>query len=451
MATISTGRAGAAARWLTVPVIAAAALFAIERSLHGFGQFGFTSPARPAVSLVGIAEDYPQALARLDLHVADSGQRAATLDDGWLVHDAAARAWLWRARLTGSYDDYAAARAALWRGFARAAPRTGPHETGAALALAMHRLDEAERHLDAIKAYAVPPSGGELAETISMRGDVALYRGDYAAALAAYDEADKVVPGSSDFRRAIYYSRMGRSDLAEDYYDRAERALPFPTPQVRARFELQRGILYLESGRWDEALARFHKADAMFPGYWLIEEHIAEITALKGDLEAAERLYRGIVRRTGHPEFMDALAGIAAQRGDKTGEAAWLRRADQVWRERLRLFPEAAYGHAIDHCVQKGDWTCALALARRNHEARPYGDAKIALARALLHNGQSDEASAMIETVLASAWRVPAAHSVAAEIYAARGASDDADRQRRLALAMDPHALDGMRAFLPRE
>ena len=448
---IRAGAAPSTLRWLAVPVVAGLALLAIERGFGGAEQLGFGAPGQPAVNLVGIAADYGEALDRLDLHLDSSKQRADELDDGWLVHEVVARAWLWRARLTGSYDDHAAARAALQRGFARAAPGTGPHMTGAALAFSMHRLGEAERYLDTIDNYAVPPSGGERAETIAMRGDLAFYRGDYGAALAAYDEADRVVPGTSDFRRAVYHSKTGHLDLAEDYYDKAERELPFKTPQARARMELQRGILYLESGRWDEALARFRRADAMFPGYWLIEEHIAEVTALKGDLEGAERLYRGIVRRTDHPEFMDALAAIAAERGDTRAEAEWLRRADAVWRERLRLFPEAAYGHAIDHCVQKGDWTCALALARRNHEARPYGDAKIALARALLHNGQPDEASAMIETVLASAWRVPAAHSVAAEIHAARGATDDADRQRRLALAMDPHALDGMRAFLPRE
>ena len=440
-----------ALRWLAVPVLAAFALLAIEGGLGGPEPFGFRGADQPAVSLAGIAKDYPEALARLDLHLASARERAATMDDGWLVHDIAARAWMWRARLTGSYDDHEGARATLERAFARAAPRTGPHMTGAILAFSMHRLAEAERYLDAIDAYAVPPGAGDRAEMIAMRGDIAFYRGDYAAALKAYDEADRLVPGTSDFRRAVYYSKTGRLDLAEDYFDKAERELPFPTPQARGRMELQRGILDLESGRWDEALAHFNRADEIFPGFWLIEEHIAEVTALKGHLAGAERRYRGIVRRTGSPEFMDALAAIAVQRGDAAGAAAWTSRADAIWRKRLKQFPEAAYGHAIDHCVQKADWSCALALATRNHQARPYGDAKIALARALLHNGRSGEARTMIEAVLASAWNTPALHAVAAEIYAAGGEADKAGRERRLALAMDPHALDGMRASLPRE
>lgn len=441
---IRAGAAPLALRWLAVPVVAGLALLMIERGFGGAEQFGFGTPSRPAVSLVGIAADYGGALDRLDLHLDTSKQRADDLDDGWLVHDVVARAWLWRARLTGSYDDHAAARAALQRGFARATPGTGPHMTGAILAFSMHRLGEAERYLDRIDNYAVPPGRGERAEVIAMRGDIAFYRGDYRAALAAYDEADRLASGTSDFRRAVYHSKTGRLDLAEDYYNKAERELPFRTPQARARMELQRGILYLESGRWDEALARFRRADAMFPGYWLIEEHIAEVTALKGDLATAEQLYRGIVRRTGHPEFMDALASIAAQRGDDSAAAGWTRRADTEWRERLRLFPEAAYGHALDHCVQKGDWRCALDLARRNHQARPYGDAKIALAEALLHNDRKDEAKALIESVLASPWRTAELHAVAAEIYGATGDADKIGEQRGLAFALNPHALEDL-------
>jgi tetratricopeptide (TPR) repeat protein len=430
-----------ALRWLAVPVIAGLALFAMEWGVGDPERLGFRPTGEP-VSLVGIAEDYPQALARLDVHIDGARRRAESLDDGWLVYDILARAWLWRARLTGSYDDHEMARTALAKGFAQAEPRTGPHMSGAILAFSMHRLGEAERYLNIVERYAVPPAGGDLAEIIAMRGDIAFYRGDYAGALARYDEADKIFPATSDFRRAIYFSKTGRPDLAEDYFDKAERELPFPTPQARGRMELQRGILDLERGRWDDALAHFRKADEMFPGYWLIEEHIAEVTALKGDLAGAAQLYRDIVRRTGHPEFMDALAGIAAQQGDKAAQADWARRADAVWRKRLQQFPEASYGHAIDHCVQKGDWGCALALARRNHEARPYGDAKIALAEALLRNGRPEEARAMIEPVLASSWRAPAAHKVAAEIYAAGGDAAKARGQQRLALALDPHALD---------
>ena len=440
--TGATVAAFPARRWLLVAAFAALALLALERWLSGAGREGLPSAGTPPRHLLtGVPLDYDDAVARIDLTVEHAAARARS-PQGWLEHDAAARAWLARSRLTGSFDEHQAAEAALTRAFAAAVPRTGPHLTGAVLALRMHRLSRAQAYLDAIDGYAVPPDRWTRAEIAAMRGDIAFYRGDYAAALDGYDAADAVVPGTADFRRAIYHSRTGAAERAEDYLGRAERGFTRPTPQVRAYYELQRGILDLERGRWDAALAHFRRADAAFPGYWLIEEHIAEVTALNGDLDAAEARYEDIVRRTGHPEFMDALAGIARQRGDDAAAAAWTSRAAQTWEKRLAQFPEAAYGHALDHCVDKGDWRCALALASRNHAARPYGDAKIALAQALLHNRRPFEAKAMIEAVLASPWRTAELHSVAAEIYEALGDRSRAVEQARLARAIDPHALD---------
>jgi tetratricopeptide (TPR) repeat protein len=231
---------------------------------------------------------------------------------------------------------------------------------------------------------------------------------------------------------------MGAPAEAEHFFDRSERELQSPTAQVRAYHELQRGILDLERGRLDDALAHFRRADRVFPGHWLIEEHIAEVATLQGRLDEAEAMYRDIVRRTGHPEFMDALAGIAAERGDAAARDAWSRRAAAVWRQRLAQFPEAAYGHAIDHCLDKGDRACALSLAERNHQARPYGDAKVKLAQALLLNGRLDEARRMIDTALASPWRTADLHKVASDIYAAGGERAEAARQLAAARSINP-------------
>src|SRR5687768_16374599 len=79
----------------------------------------------------GLANNYEQALAAANLHVASAGERAAASDDEWLLHETAARAYLFRARLTGSYSDYFAAERELRRAESMAVPGTGPHMTGA--------------------------------------------------------------------------------------------------------------------------------------------------------------------------------------------------------------------------------------------------------------------------------------------------------------------------------
>jgi Tfp pilus assembly protein PilF len=79
-------------------------------------------------------------------------------------------------------------------------------------------------------------------------------------------------------------------------------------------------------------------------------------------------------------------------------------------------------------------------MAQRNVQARPYGDAQLALARALLGNGRVAEARAVIEPVLASAWQTAKLHRTAADIYAASGMSAEAAAQDQLARAINPLA-----------
>lgn len=435
----STRAARLGLRWLTVTALAAAFLLGLEYFRPATEQPNHRQPTfATARQAAGSAKNYHQALEALNLHLASATSRADALDDGWLIHEIAARAWLFRARLTGSYDDYTAADAALRRSEGKSRAGTGPHMTGAILSFGMHRLDAAEEYLDHISNYAVPPDPADFAETRALRGDIAFYRGDYTSAMTLYDEADRIAPGTASFRRVIFYSKTGGYDLGEHFIDQAERQLVNPTRQTISFLELHRGILDLDRGRLDEALRHFRRADSIFPGHWLVEEHIAEVEALSGNLDTAERLYRDIVNRTGHPEFMDALAGVAKLRGDATAEQLWTERAASIWTKRLEQFPEAAYGHALDHCINKKDWACAVALAERNHQVRPYGDAKIAWAQALLGSGRPAEAKALIDAVLSSSWRTAELHRTAADVYAAQGMAAAAAEQDGLARRLNP-------------
>ncbi|GGI89843.1 hypothetical protein GCM10007973_27770 [Polymorphobacter multimanifer] len=420
-------------KWGLLALLAIAALWAIdrlasERSVPSVG----TWPDSPYAS-GGLPRSQADALARADLAVANARATASAAPDQWLMHEILAGEYLGRAQLSGNYDDYAAAEAALDTAFKVAMPGSGPHMMRASLEFTMHRLAGAEAQLAAMDRYAVPPDIGDRAEMAAMRGDIAFYRGEYQAALGHYDEADALVPGSTGFRRAIHTARTGAPDRAEAHFVQAERAYRWPTPQTRGYLQLQRGIVNLDRGRLDAAMDHFRKADELFPGRWLIEEHIAEVLTLQGKTQEAEKLYQAIVRRTGHPEFIDALAGIAEAKGN-TAEARQLHaRASAIWAKRLEQFPEATYGHAIDHCAANSDWPCALRLAEQNHTARPFGEAKIKLAEALLGNRRTVEARAMIETVLASQWRTKDLHRVAAIVYRASDMAAEAQAQERLA------------------
>jgi tetratricopeptide (TPR) repeat protein len=410
-------------RWLSALLLllaaAAVALSALEPQLRTSAQ---ASPRRPGLP-EGVARSYAQALAQADAEVAGAQALAAGRTSEWLVLEGLARRLAARARLTGSFDDYAAAQAVLDRAFAVAAPGAGPHLAQASLHFSLHRLDAAERQLDLIDRYAVPPDLSERVEALALRGDIAFYRGDYASAARLYREAEALEPGADAlaYRWGVFHAHTGRSDLAAEQFDRAIRAARTPLPQHRANVELQKGIMFLERGRLDEAMARFREADAIFPGHWLVEEHIAEVLALTGRTGEAERLYGDIVRRTGHPEFMDQLAALARRRGDAQAAQAWTARAGAEWERRLKLLPEAAYGHALDHYLAAGDPQRALGIARANLAARPHGEAQVALAEALLAAGQPQAARDTVAEVLRSRWRTPDTHAVAARVFEANG------------------------------
>lgn len=420
-------------RWLMLLPLAVLAAYVVERAVAPATPElpGPMASASSPVAFAGIARTYDQAVERADLAVATADERVRLRPDEWLGLEALAKAYHGRGRLLGNYADFAAAQSALDRAFELAPRGAGPHLAQAVLDFGVHRLARAEKGLAAIEGYAVPPGDGDRAELELIRADIAFYRGDYDGALAGYRRGAAIDPEAHvDFRMALYHSKTGRPDLARAAFDRAERSSP-ATPQTRANYELLRGILDLDRGRLGSALAQFRRADANFPGHWLIEEHIAEVLALQGDLAAARPIYEGIVARTGHPEFMDALAAIARRGGDRAAAARWTLRAEQEWDRRLRLFPEAAYGHALDHYMGAGEPARALDLAQRNDRARPHGEAKIALAHALLISGRKEQARQTVEAVLATRWRTTELHALAAEIYDLLGLPEAAAAQRR--------------------
>jgi tetratricopeptide (TPR) repeat protein len=376
------------------------------------------SPPAAQAAPAGVPQTYDEALARIDRAVKDAADRAMERRGEWLIHEAVARAYLGRAKLTGSFADYAKAEDALRTAFAVADAGVGPHMTAALLHLSLHRLDAAAAMLDRVDAYAVPPARADQAELLAMRGDIAFYRGKYTDAMRLYQRSEASSPGAADFRMAIYHSKMGSPERADTYLLRAAEGQH--TPQSRAFLELHRGVLDLDRGGLDEALAHFRTADKIFPGFWLVQEHIAEVDELKGNLAGAARLYRHVVDKTGHPEFMDRLADIAAARDQSVVAEYWRAQAWREWQKRLRIFPEAAYGHALDHCISKADRACALKLATLNMRTRPYGEAKLKLAQALMMNGRKDDAKLLVTTVAQSGWALSGSENMLRNLLARR-------------------------------
>lgn len=399
-----------------------------------------TRPEPPIRQSSAGEHDYPAAIAYLDRMIAGLKPLAAKRDDDWLMQERIAHQYMSRARLTGDFNDYDQAQKALSKGFAMAPPGTGPHLSQAALALSLHRLGMAGCMLDAVDAYAVPPEAEERAGMTAMRGDIALYRGKYAEALAQYRKlsADGERP---DQRLAIFWSKMGRPDAAIAAVKRVERAGLVPGDAL-AQLALLRGTIELQRGNWDAAEAAFAEADQRFPGWWLAGAYRAQMLALRGKTAEARRAFEALAARNDDPMLADAVASLYRAQGDYARTEHWAKRAGDGWAARLKLFPEAALGHATEHELAFGAPTRALDLARRDFALRPHGATAIALGWALIANNRPADALKLIERVNASSWQSAEQHLVAARAHALLGDSDAAEAEQDKALAINPKALD---------
>lgn len=426
---------------------------AIGLFLIGFLAFLIVEPTRPrslprieARPSTGAPLNYPAAIARVDDRIDGDQAQVRLQGDEWLVLERLANAEMARARLTGSFDDYAAAQDALDRAFRTAPAGAGPHLTQASLAFSLHRLDRTAAMLDAIDHYAVPPDGDTVAELSATRGDIAFYRGDYAEAKRRYE--GRAGEEGSAFRLAVYDMRTGEPDAALALLDDLERRARLPSAQYLANLALQRGAIELQRGAWDKAAAHFARADRVFPGYWYAEAHVAQMLALTGRRDEAIARYRTIAEASQAPEVMDALAALYRLQGDAANSKAWAARAAAIWDKRVAQIPEAAWGHAIEHELAFGSPARALELAQKDYAARPHGASAIALGWALIANNRPADALKVIEPVLKSAWVSPDQHLVASQARLLLGQADAADAEQQKALKLNPRATDPAAALI---
>jgi len=418
--------------WL---LIAALAVFAATRWLEPAPV-----PELPIRQSSAGAPDYAAAIGPMDAKLAGLRQLAAGRGDDWLMQERIAHLLMQRARLTGSFRDYADAQAALDRGFASATPGAGPHLTQAALALSLHRLGTAERMLDAVDHYAVPSEAEVRAGADAMRGDIAFYRGRYAAARDAYLRLTKD-GDRPDQRLAIFWSKTGRPDDALAAVRRVERTGLVPG-QALAQLALLRGTIELQRGNWDRAEAAFTEAAHRFPGWWLTDAYRAQMLALRGRSAEAIRAFEALAARNDDPALRDAIASLYRAQGDYARTELWAGHAAVGWAERLRLIPEAALGHAVEHELAFGTPARALELAQQDFANRPHGATAIALGWALIANNRPADALRIVEAVNRSSWQSAEQHLVAARAHALLGQSEAAEVEQDKALALNPHALD---------
>jgi tetratricopeptide (TPR) repeat protein len=380
-------------------------------------------------------------LTALDTRIASAKEIAEKNKSSFMALDRVAGMYLERARMTGDYGDYAQAETFIAKAFEVDEKGFGPFMSRARLNYTLHRMDRVDADFEKAQQTLIQDDE-KRAGLLLFAGNIALQRGRYADALAAYEESTEIKRNAANLPALAFY-RWGTADFdaADALYLEALEQYHGKTFEPIAWMHLQRGLMDLSRGRYDDALAHYREAETWLRGHWLIDEHIAEILTLTGKTDEAIALYLEIIERTNNPEFMDAMAGILGEQGKPDEAREYVTRARKRYEELMARYPEAAYGHALGHYLEFGDdATFVVDLAEKNHTLRPNVDAKVLLAQAYTKAERTADAKRVIDEALATVWNTADLHATAAKVYRATGDATRADEELAKAKAIDPHA-----------
>ncbi len=432
---------------LFAPLLVLAAVLGLDRPWRAAGGQSGQAVEMPRLGIG--PPNYVEALDRLDRAVAFGRERVRGGPNQWLLQESLAGPLIARFRLSGNYDDLAEADRALTEARADAPAPSGPIMTEAVFAMMVHRQDRALVALDRLSHAAVPTELDVLGEARAIEGDVAFYRGDMAGARAKYRASEKLDGGASaTYRWAVLAKAQGDFPGALGAFSKSAHSRRGVAPLQAAGAALQFGAVELARGDAGAAKRWFVAADRVFPGFWLIEAHLAQARAIDGDLPGAIDAMRGVAMRSGSAEAMDAVAMLLRAQGTRDESRLWAARADALWRKRLSQMPEAAYGHALEHELVFGTPERALDLATRNLSARPYGESRLLMASALLMNGRTGPALGQLALAERSGWRSAPMYALRAQALELSGRASDAEVARRQAQTLNPHVFEPATALV---
>jgi len=320
-----------------------------------------------------------------------------------------------KASLTSDFKDFKAAETVIDEALEKIGPLEDLDLLKANFDFKLHRLAATKADLEKV------PDKETEAGVKALRADLAFQEGRYDEARKGYESVLREKKTWDNLARLAYLkSRTGDVQGADKLYVEAADEITAKEMRSYAWVELQRGLLDFDDGRYEEALAHYRTADRAYSGYWLIQEHIAEVLDRLGKTDESVALYRSIIERTRNPEFVSALAAIL-DRKDHAAAAELDQEAGRLFDEQSSLYPEAAYGHAIQSLLRRRETSPRLLeLAEANYRLRPNGDSELLLARAYLKVGEIAKAKAMLDEILATPWRTPELARVAKEVRSAR-------------------------------
>lgn len=340
-----------------------------------------------------------------------------------------------RASLKGDLRELDAAQEALDTAIRHVGPAPDLAYVRASIDFKLHRLKETRRDLEAV------PELLESFEGRTLLAELAFEEGRYEEARQGYEKLIEEEPTWDNLARLAHlYAALGDVEVADRFYLEAEDELTAKEMRSFAWVELQRGKLALQLGRAGDARSIYERAARAYTGYWLTDEHMAELLGATGKYDEAIALYRLALTRVAKPEIEQALGKLYSLVGQPEEAEGYYERALDAYLKSAARGDVHYYHHLVDFYTDaREDAALALEWARKDCELRPNFRTQGALAHALYLNGLIPEALSVIREALASGARDGHLLRDAALIHRAAGETGDAHRFEHLAAGLNPH------------
>lgn len=340
-----------------------------------------------------------------------------------------------RASLSGSLDGFDVAEKSLQRAIAELGPASDLYFLKANLDFKFHRLTAVRDDLE---------TGHDLRDTIqgrALRADLDFQEGRYQEARAGYEAVIKEDLTWDNLARLAYFKfKMGDIAAAEQLYIEAEDELTAKEMRHYAWVELQRGVLQLRQGCYQEAAAHYDRADRAYSGYWLVDDHKAELLGAEGKFAEAAQLYERVIARAPRPEFQQALGELYEVLGQRARAEGFYQKALAGYLESAERGDVHFYHHLADFFADvREDGAEAVKWARRDIALRRNFSTLAALAWSLYRAGEFAEALEIMQQALSSGAADAHLFFQAATIYQSADANGNSARYLRMAQAINPH------------
>ena len=374
--------------------------------------------------------DYQADIERVSRDIAE-----ARTDD---IEQATLQAYRWYqlASLGGRLGDFADAERFADETIARFGPREDLCLLKANLDSRFHRLADVRADLE------MAPLLKGRTQARSILADLDFQQGRYEQARREYEALIALDPVWDDMARlAHFHWKMGDRAAAEEWFERAADELTAKQLRSFAWVELQRGVLDLSHGDYAAARGHYDRAARSYSGYWLVDEHIAELLAAEERFEEAEALYSRLAEREPRPELLQTVGELYLMMGSEDRAHSYLDRALEAYLTSAER-GEVHYWHHLSDFYSdvRPDGVEAVKWARKDVELRSNFNTQAAMALALHVAGRSLEGAEWIDRALASGVQDAHVFSQAALVYRGAGREMEAEEFGRAAARINPHA-----------